>query len=431
MSLAKEVRYETEDDIADPWAALADRYGRVRNDSEQICAPLETEDYVIQTMPDVSPPKWHLAHTTWFFEQFLLRPFVNGYQVFHPAYDNLFNSYYVTHGTPYPRPQRGLLARPSVAEVYRYRVHVDAAMGALLDDAEHHPRAADIHQRVELGLHHEQQHQELLLTDIKHIFAHNPLAPVYRAVELPTAAVPALSWQDFDGGQAEIGFSGDDFAYDNERPRHTVYLQPFALASRPVTNGEYLEFMQDGGYSQPQHWLSDGWATLQQEHWQAPGYWTRRDDEWHHTTLGGLQPVDPHAPVCHISLYEAQAYASWCGKRLPTEAEWEHAAAPATIEGNLRDRGLLQPAADPGGPGLRQLYGDAWEWTASAYSAYPGFKPLGGTLGEYNGKFMSSQMVLRGGSCATAGDHIRPSYRNFFFPGDRWQFSGLRLADDL
>lgn len=405
-------------------------YRRVRSDSDRICRPLETEDYCIQTMPDVSPAKWHLAHTSWFLETFLLDRFQSGYRAFHPAYDHLFNSYYLTHGMPYSRPQRGLLARPTVAEIYRYRDWVDTAMERLIANVSG-KWWEPVHQLVVLGLNHEQQHQELLLTDLKNIFAHNPLRPVYRELpQPPEQAALALTWREFEGGVHWIGHQGEGFGYDNEGPRHRVWLEDFALASRPVTNAEFLEFMNDGGYSQPGLWLSDGWAAVQANGWHAPLYWDERDGEWWNMTLGGMRQVNPEAPVCHVSQYEADAYAAWAGKRLPTEAEWEVTAATVAIEGNLRETDYLQPVVSLDDRPLNQLFGDVWEWTASSYAPYPGFEAPAGVVGEYNGKFMSSQMLLRGGSCATPGDHIRASYRNFFYPKDRWQFSGIRLGDD-
>jgi ergothioneine biosynthesis protein EgtB len=411
--------------------ALTARYRRVRADSEAICAPLEIEDHCIQTMPDVSPPKWHLAHVSWFFETFLLRPFAADYRLFHPGFDHLFNSYYETVGSPYPRPERGLLARPTVAEVMRYRAWVDAAMEALIAEADE-GQWPEIARRVELGLQHEQQHQELLYTDIKHIFAHNPLRPAYAAAPArPEGPAPALTWHEGVEGIHEIGHAGDGFAYDNETPRHRTLLHGHRLASRPVTNGEFLAFMADDGYRRPELWLADGWATVNQLGWQAPLYWERLDGQWQTMTLAGPEPVDEHAPVTHISFYEADAYARWAGKRLPSEAEWEVAAAARPVSGHFRDSRQLQPVAAPAGEGLLQLYGDVWEWTASPYAPYPGFRPLEGSMGEYNGKFMCNQMVLRGGSCVSPADHLRPTYRNFFYPHERWQFTGLRLAEDL
>ena len=421
--------------VAGPWAdqdareALLARYREIHRASERLCEPLQTEDYVIQTMPDVSPPKWHLAHVTWFFETFLLSVFRPGYKPFHPDFDYLFNSYYVTHGQPFPRPRRGLLARPTVREVFEYRTHVDQAMEWLILDCPAEDWGV-LEERVVLGLNHEQQHQELLCTDIKHIFAQNPMRPAYCQLPVPDShQVPPMEWHAFEGGVVAIGHAGEGFAYDNEGPRHRVYLQDFALASRPVTNGEFMQFMEDGGYQRPEFWLSDGWATVQSHDWRAPLYWEKQNGRWMHMTLGGLRPVDPAAPVCHVSYFEADAYASWAGKRLPSEAEWEVVAAGCPIEGNLRESNFLQPAGTDR-EGLAQLYGDVWEWTRSPYAPYPGYQPAEGAIGEYNGKFMSSQMVLRGGSCATPASHIRSTYRNFFYPDDRWQFSGIRLAED-
>lgn len=410
---------------------LANNYRRVRQQSEQICAPLVAEDYVIQTMPDVSPPKWHLAHTSWFFETFLLQALQPDYRPYHPQYTYLFNSYYEQVGNKHPRPIRGLLSRPTVAEILAYRAHVDEQMLHLLatlpGDA-----CASIASLCELGLHHEQQHQELLLTDILHIFAQNPLQPVYKQAPLTTTdtapAVP-LQWLPFSGGLQAIGYTGTGFAFDNEQPRHQTYLQDYLLGSRLVTNQEYIDFIEDNGYHNPAHWLADGWATLQQQGWFAPLYWQKQDKDWQHMTLAGMQPVDVNAPVCHVSYYEADAFARWAKCRLPAEAEWEIAARNQPLQGNFYDSGHLAPRRAQQ-HGLAQLYGDTWEWTASPYAPYPGYQAPPGAIGEYNGKFMSSQMVLRGGSCFTSADHIRPSYRNFFYPKDRWQMSGIRLAKD-
>ncbi|WP_349616587.1 ergothioneine biosynthesis protein EgtB [Azotobacter salinestris] len=412
-------------------ASLTERFQRIRAASEAICAPLQIEDYVIQSMPDVSPPKWHLAHVSWFFEAFVLQPFLRGYRVLDEAYDHLFNSYYETHGQPFPRASRGLLSRPGVAEVYRYRQHVDAAMDELLahPPAEH---ATEIARRVELGLQHEQQHQELLLMDILHILAQNPLRPAYRT-DLqpgPTQLPDEPHWKDYSGGLHQIGHDGEGFAFDCETPRHRQFLEGFRLASRPVSCAEYLAFMSDGGYARPELWLADGWGLVRQAGWHAPLYWQRADDRWLEMTLGGLCPLDLQAPVCHISFYEADAYARWAGARLPSEAEWEIAARNQPIAGNLLESDHLQPIASPQAAPISQLYGDVWEWTASAYRPYPGFKPLPGSLGEYNGKFMCGQMVLRGGCCVTPQAHIRATYRNFFYPAMRWQFAGLRLAKE-
>ncbi len=408
---------------------LAERYAQIRHESQRLCEPLETEDYVIQTMPDVSPPKWHLAHTSWFFETFLLDRFAPAHTSFDPAFDHLFNSYYLTHGRPFPRPQRGLLSRPTVREVLRYRAAVDEQMLQLVDDLPQQ-RWLGFAELVELGLNHEQQHQELLLTDIKHILGSNPLRPVYRPrPKSPAGSVPALGWVEQGESLHEIGHQGTGFAFDNEGPRHRVFVEAYLLASRLTTNAEYLEFMQDGGYGAPALWLSDGWATVQSAGWQAPLYWERRGDQWWQYSLAGLRPVEPAEPVTHVSFYEADAFARWAGRRLPTEVEWEVAAGGISVEGNLRDRGHLHPVAlAPDSIAPAQLFGDVWEWTASPYSPYPGYRPPSGTIGEYNGKFMSSQMVLRGGSCVTPRDHVRATYRNFFYPKDRWQFSGIRLA---
>ena len=409
------------------------QYLNTRERSLTICAPLQTEDYVIQTMPDVSPPKWHLAHTSWFFETFLLTPFDSSYQTFHPLFDTLFNSYYVTHGNPYPRPERGFLSRPTVEEVIAYRSHVDKAMQALIRSASEQ-QWLEISSLITLGINHEQQHQELLLTDIKHILAHNPLKPAYHEpTSKPSEVIDssALSWVSINGGTVEIGQDNDKnvFAYDNESPKHKVYLEDFEVASRCITNKEYIEFIEDGGYQKAEWWLSDGWATVQQEEWSAPLYWQKQNAEWFYYTFEGLQAVDLNAAVCHVSFYEADAYASWANKRLPTECEWELAASQINVSGNLFEGQEYKPMASSNTQAINQLFGDVWEWTASPYVAYPGYKPASGSIGEYNGKFMSSQMVLRGGSFATAENHIRATYRNFFYPKDRWQFSGIRLAD--
>lgn len=416
------------------YSRLLSHYRRVRQLSEALCKPLASEDYVIQTMPDVSPPKWHLAHTSWFFENFILAPRLKDYQPFHPAYGYLFNSYYETVGQFWPRPQRGLLSRPTVGEIYAYRQHVDTAMEHLAEglEAKEWPILTPL---IELGLHHEQQHQELLLTDLKHIFATNPLRPAYqegRLAKLQEAGEAGrLEWQEFEGGLHHIGHKGQDFAYDNEGPRHSVYLRDFRLALRLVTTGEYLAFMAAGGYQEPRYWLSDGWDAVRQQGWQAPLYWEQREDGWWHMTLSGMQPIQPGAPICHLSYYEADAFARWAGYRLPTETEWEVAVGRPPYEGNFLDSGALHPLpASQAEKTLAQLFGDVWEWTASPYTPYPGYRPPAGAVGEYNGKFMCNQMVLRGGSCISSRDHLRASYRNFFPPHARWQFTGLRLADD-
>jgi ergothioneine biosynthesis protein EgtB len=407
---------------------MIDRYQQVRQVSEKICQPLAIEDYIIQSMPDVSPPKWHLAHTTWFFETFLLLPHLPDYQVFHPQFGYLFNSYYEAVGARHPRHQRGILSRPTVAEVYQYRAYVDRAMTTLLSKISENPNLADL---ITLGLHHEQQHQELLLTDIKHILALNPLHPVYRddlQDNLETTD-STFEWLNYPGGLSSIGHTGTEFAFDNESPRHQVYLQDYQLGNRLVTNGEYLEFMQAGGYQEAKYWLAEGWTTVQTQQWQAPLYWELIDPKWWVMTLGGLQQLNHHEPVCHVSFYEADAYATWKGKRLPTEAEWETATVNIAPTGNFLDSDRLHPAATT--DAHYQFFGDVWEWTQSAYLPYPGFQIADGAIGEYNGKFMCNQMVLRGGSCVTSIDHLRPTYRNFFPPSTRWQFSGIRLASDF
>jgi ergothioneine biosynthesis protein EgtB len=353
-------------------------------------------------MPDASPTKWHLAHTTWFFETFVLRPHAPGYRSFDPAYEYLFNSYYEAVGPRHPRPQRGMLSRPGLDEIMSYRCHVSDAMVALLDGSNR-----DVDAIVELGLHHEQQHQELILMDAKHLLSLNPLKPAYRASAPSRGAATPLAWRDFEGGLVEIGHDGEDFAFDNEGPRHRVWLEPFALASRPTSCGEYLAFVEDGGYRRPEFWLSAGWDCVSQRGWTAPLYWEQDGASWRVFTLSGLQSLDPDAPVCHVSGFEAAAFAKWAGKRLPREAEWEAGVSA------LEDTGVV------------------WEWTASPYVAYPGYREPAGAIGEYNGKFMANQMVLRGGCSATPAGHVRSTYRNFFPPDARWMFGGIRLAEDL
>ncbi|HEV2264495.1 MAG TPA: ergothioneine biosynthesis protein EgtB [Stellaceae bacterium] len=405
------------------------RFADCRARSETLAAPLLPEDQVVQSMPDVSPTKWHLAHGTWFWETFLLVPHHAGYRVFDPAYNHLFNSYYEAVGPRHPRPARGLLSRPGVAEVARYRAHVTAAMERLIATADAAAFAV-IAPLIELGVAHEEQHQELILMDIKHVFAQNPLQPAYKpVVQKPARAAPALEWQPFAGGLVEIGDAESGFAFDNEGPRHKVWLEPFRLATRLVTNGEYLAFVADGGYRRPEFWLSDGWAAVNAGSWLAPLYWRQDGDRWFEFTLSGLAPLDPFAPVVHVSHYEADAFARWAGRRLPTEAEWETAVAERPVAGNFLDSGALHPRA-ASGEGLQQMFGDCWEWTQSAYAPYPGFHAPEGALGEYNGKFMSGQIVLRGGCCATPAGHVRASYRNFFPPAARWCFGGIRLAED-
>ncbi len=410
---------------------MVSRYRQVRAFTERLCEPLEPEDYVIQTMADASPTKWHLAHTSWFFETFILGPGSNGYRPVEPRYGYLFNSYYNGAGPMHCRDRRGLLSRPTVRETFHYREAIDRAMLALIENApvDQWRKLMPI---VVLGLNHEQQHQELLLTDIKHAFAQNPLCPVYRTdVMSSTAESPALRWLDYAEGVYRIGAEDEGFAFDNERPRHRVFIPEFQLASRPSTNGEYLEFVEDGGYRRPDLWLSEGWSAVNANQWTAPLYWEKRDGRWFSFTLAGLQTVQANEPVCHLSYFEADAFARWSGALLPTEAQWEIASADLTLEGNFAEDGNFQPRACAR-PARRaepeQMFGDVWEWTSSSYSPYPGYRPLAGALGEYNGKFMCNQYVLRGGSCATPRSHIRRSYRNFFPPDKRWQFSGVRLA---
>jgi ergothioneine biosynthesis protein EgtB len=397
---------------------LARFYNEVRRLSAAIAEPLSAEDQSVQSMPDASPTKWHLAHTTWFFERMVLAQDPN-YEPFDARYDALFNSYYLGLGTPFTRANRGLLTRPGLAEVYAYRAHVDAAMERLLPHVGPERRASTI-----LGLHHEQQHQELMLTDIKHAFFANPLLPAVRPAQ-PAALdpVPALDWIEHPGGTVEIGHAGTGFAFDNEGPRHAMLLRPFRIASRPVTCGEFRAFIEDGGYTHSEFWLSDGWAMKEREGWRAPLYWLDDDQVF---TLHGVRPVNPGEAVAHVSFYEAAAYAAWAGKRLPTEFEWEAVAAGRGTDGHFLDLDVLRPRAACG----ESLLGDVWVWTRSSYDPYPGFKPFDGAAVEYNGKFMVGQVVLRGGSCATPPGHIRASYRNFFPPSARWQFSGIRLAED-
>jgi ergothioneine biosynthesis protein EgtB len=413
-----------------PAEVLAARYSHIRRVSLEICEPLQTEDFVVQSMPDASPTKWHLAHTSWFFEQFLLKPLLTGYRAFHQDFEYLFNSYYQTVGRMHARPQRGLLTRPTVDEVLRYREHVDEHMQKLL-------RARPDDEKLlavgTLGVNHEQQHQELMLTDIKHLFSRNPLLPAYRPdrpdTDEPNDTAAPMHFIPFDGGIREIGATGKHFCFDNELPRHRTLVEPYALADRLVTNGEYLEFIRDGGYRRPEFWLSDGWSTVVREGWTRPIYWSESlDSEF---TMHGLQPLRAAAPVCHVSFYEVDAFARWAGARLPSEAEWELAAESLPVIGNLLNSGALHPVAAGVQPGMKQMFGDVWEWTASPYSAYPGYQPPPGALGEYNGKFMCNQLVLRGGSCATPADHMRASYRNFFYADARWQFMGVRLARNL
>jgi ergothioneine biosynthesis protein EgtB len=412
--------------------AFRHRLFQTRKLSIELASPLSAEDMAVQAMDDASPTKWHLAHTSWFFETFVLTPYLPGYQLFDEAFNYCFNSYYEHQGPRQPRPKRGLLTRPPLERILAYREHVDLALAQLL--AEQPAASPDWMQRLEIGTNHEQQHQELILTDILALFAANPLRPAYRAARFgsPSARLEPPQWLDFIGGVFEIGHEGSGFAWDNEQPRHDALLRPFRLADRPVTNWEWLEFIDDGGYDTPTLWLSDGWATVNRENWRAPLYWEWRDAEWLEMTLEGLQPLRLDAPVAHVSYYEADAFARWSGNRLPTEFEWEVAAAMAREEGNFLETAALRPRpAEPLSDGSpRQMFGDVWEWTQSAYLPYPGYRAPEGALGEYNGKFMVGQQVLRGGSCATPEHHIRASYRNFFYPHQRWQFTGLRLATE-
>ncbi len=434
MSIASTTRYAdalTAAQAVLDRGSLRDRYAAVRQATMSLTDGLSDEDQVVQSMPDASPVKWHLGHTTWFFETFILADHRAGHAPFDPDFGFLFNSYYEAKGPRQPRPRRGMLTRPSLSKVVDFRRHVDDAMTALLSTADARTWH-EIAPLVELGLNHEEQHQELILTDLLHAFSCNPLKPAYRPYRsAPAAETPALTWLGFDEGLYEIGHDGGGFAFDHEGPRHKVWLRPFRLASRLVTNADWLAFVEAGGYEHPEFWLSDGWALVQAEGWRAPVYWQRRDGAWWSMTLSGMQPLEPDAPVSQISYVEADAFAHWAGKRLPTEAEWEVAARSVTVDGNLRGSGLLRPTAAAGPAGrLLQMYGDVWEWTQSAYTAYPGYRVPDGAVGEYNGKFMCGQFVLRGASCVTPDGHSRASYRNFFYPHQRWQFTGLRLAED-
>lgn len=420
------------DERGEPAQRPAERFVRVRQQTRELIEGLSAEDCCVQSMPSASPLKWHLAHTTWFFETFVLARHVRGHRVFQEGWDYLFNSYYQTVGPMHARPQRGLLTRPGLQAVLDYRDAVDEQMLALLDKEPPGPELAAL---VELGVHHEQQHQELMLTDLLYLLSCNPLMPAYRDLQPGSQGrgwqgqgAAALTWTGRAGGIVRCGAGAEGFAFDNERPAHEALLVPHSLANRLVSNGEYRDFIDDGGYRRPELWLSDGWSIVQQEGRTAPLYW--QPDLQSSFGLHGLQPLDRAAPVCHVSYFEADAYARWAGARLPTEFEWEAAAAALPVHGNLLESGALRTLPARDAPGIQQLFGDCWEWTASAYLGYPGYRPLPGSLGEYNGKFMSGQFVLRGGSLATPADHLRASYRNFFYPGDRWQFMGIRLARD-
>ena len=438
---------------------LRDRFHQIRKFTNALCAGLEPEDCVVQSMPDVSPTKWHLAHTTWFFETFILKKFIARYRAEVPEYAYLFNSYYNAAGDMHRRDLRGLISRPTVNEALRYRASIDSHIDELLSNSDE-SLLNKIEPILVLGVHHEQQHQELLITDIKHVLAQNPLYPVFRgrvaatpsSQKLGGVGAAATTFIDFEEAVTEIGHDGDGFAYDNEGPRHRALVPAFSLATRPITNGEYIAFIEDNGYSRPEFWLSLGWMTVNEQRWNAPLYWTKRDGAWWNFTLSGIRPVDQSEPVTHISYFEADAYANWAGARLPTEFEWERAALRFPIGGNFVESELFHPAVcyeapspqsspfkgrgrrEAPGEGcssdLYQMFGDVWEWTRSAYSPYPGYRAAPGALGEYNGKFMCNQYVLRGGSCATSRSHIRRTYRNFFQPEKRWQFTGIRLARD-
>jgi ergothioneine biosynthesis protein EgtB len=413
---------------------LIEQFRQVRDFSTRLCRTLEPEDYVVQSMPDVSPTKWHLAHTSWFFETFVVKVWMQRYRSEVPQYAYLFNSYYNAAGDMHRRDLRGLISRPTVSETYRFRESIDQCVIKLLEEADE-ALLSEIEPILTLGIHHEQQHQELLITDIKHVFSQNPLFPVFQpnAAASETSKIAPQHFVEFDEATVLIGHDGAGFSYDNEGPRHRALVPAFSLSNRLITNGEYLAFMEAGGYTRPEFWLSLGWTTVNGERWQAPLYWVQRDGAWWNFTLSGFRPVNESEPVTHVSYFEADAYANWDGARLPTEFEWEHAASELPSEGNFVDAQLFHPAPAAGAndaSALLQMFGDAWQWTRSAYLPYPGYRAVPGALGEYNGKFMCNQMVLRGGSCATSRSHIRPTYRNFFQPEKRWQFTGIRLARD-
>jgi len=415
-------------------SGLERRYRHVRDFSGKLCETLEPEDYVIQTMPETSPTKWHLAHTSWFFETFVLKRFLPGYRPQHPQFGFLFNSYYNAVGPFYSRPHRGLLSRPTVKEVFQYRSDIDRLVSGLIESADEQ-LLAKLEPILVLGLNHEQQHQELMLTDIKNVFWQNPLRPAFqKREEVRISPVPPIDWLKYEEGLYWVGHAGREFSYDNEGPQHRVFTQPFSLASRLVTNADYLEFIGNGGYRRPELWLSLGWSAIKERGWESPLYWENRDGKWFTMTLAGMTELVLEEPVCHLSMYEADAYARWSGARLPTEEEWEIASSGLPPKGNFAESGIYHvtplASAVPGDKPL-QMFGDVWEWTRSSYSPYPGYSAAPGALGEYNGKFMCNQYVLRGGSCATSESHIRRTYRNFFPPDARWQFTGIRLAKDL
>jgi ergothioneine biosynthesis protein EgtB len=415
--------------------ALAQRFHQVRDFTTDFCSGLAPEDCVVQSMPDVSPAKWHMAHTTWFFETFIVKRWVPGYRPEVPEYAYLFNSYYNAAGDMHRRDLRGLISRPTVEETRRYRASVDCHIDTLLTSADD-DLLAELEPLLILGIHHEQQHQELMVTDIKHVFAQNPLHPIFRdqPPSQPNEKLRSIEFVEFDERIVEIGHAGPEFSYDNEGPRHRALVAPFALGSRLITNGEYLAFIDAGGYRRPEHWLSLGWTTVNEQRWDSPLYWAKHDGQWWNFTLSGFRQVNESEPVAHLSYFEADAYANWSGARLPTEFEWEYASQSCPLQGNFVEAETFHPLAESetrADRQLRQMFGDVWEWTRSAYSPYPGYRAIAGALGEYNGKFMCNQYVLRGGSCATSQTHIRRTYRNFFQPEKRWQFTGLRLAKDL
>ena len=408
---------------------ILNRFFDVRSFTLELVEPLETEDFIIQIVEHASPAKWHLAHTSWFFEAFFLEKAMDSYKTKHPQYGYLFNSYYLQTGEPHCRNKRGNLSRPTVDEVLDYRKYVNDHVQEFLNtcSSEEFEKWKSV---IEVGLNHEQQHQELLVTDLKIMFAHNPLNPTYTAGQRPAGKPQSdLHWHSFDEGVYEIGHPGSGFGYDNEFPRHKTYIHNFKLANRLITNGEYLEFMNSGDYKDPKYWLDEGYAMVVEKEWNAPLYWEKRHGNWHHFTLNGLEPVNMNEPVTHVSYFEADAYARWAGCRLPTEFEWELASEPLKLEGNFVEKRNFHPAsANPSETGLQQMFGDTWQWTRSSYAAYPGYETFPGALGEYNGKFMCNQYVLRGGSCATSKSHYRKTYRNFFHAKFRWQFTGIRLA---
>lgn len=411
---------------------LIERFSTIREFSRFLTEPLETEDFVVQARETTSPIKWHLAHVSWFYEKFILEKVIPEYQSPHPQYNHIFNSYYLQAGTPHKRAQRGLLTRPTVEQVFEYREYVNNRIRSFLEETDKE-RLVEFGPVIEIGNNHEQQHQELILTDLKYLFAQNPLKPSYRELKMVEGTTSQeLQWITFEDGVYSIGNRGDEFCYDNEQPRHRTFVEPFQLSNRLITNEEYLEFIKDGGYRRPVLWLDDGWSKVQEQNWKAPLYWQQRDGQWFQFTLGGTKKLNLKEPVTHISYYEADAFARWRGKRLPTEAEWEVAASDLAVRGTFVEAGTFHPQPlHQNSNQLLQMFGDVWEWTQSAYSPYPGYKSPSGALGEYNGKFMCNQFVLRGGSCVTSESHIRKTYRNFFYPDARWQFNGIRLAETI